>query len=323
MFECIRKNVLGDRVKPIEGSVLRVDLAFNLLGAYHSGIYIGNDEIVEVYNDAGEARIRKVSPDVFLERDDPILGSGCYIYVAVANIAGELRPFGGRDIADYARQMVGKSLGSYQLLNNNCHMFSEECISCGGPRSLAWFPKAIENALIKKFGAYQVEWASTGCKCGDVSFEAEGGQGGNGGRQTRSCGDNKAPDSGCRSSGGDDEARLFRRIGEYIKQKCSDARQIMSEESIKLALHYREIGCPELTFEMLLSKIKATYALSRGMSVCVLHRAGIGDVFDVVARSATGELQFSVESPWCRFIVARPDPKLLSLFGGKTMMVLK
>ena len=49
--ECIIKNTFCDIVKPRIGSILKVDLFFSSIGpedVCHTGIYIGNDEIVEL-----------------------------------------------------------------------------------------------------------------------------------------------------------------------------------------------------------------------------------------------------------------------------------
>lgn len=65
-----------DRVKPVPGSVLRVDLCggANFLGGRicHTGIYLGNDEIAEITNVRGKARAHVVDPSDFLMGADRI-----------------------------------------------------------------------------------------------------------------------------------------------------------------------------------------------------------------------------------------------------------
>ena len=82
-FESLVKNVFCDVVKPKIGSVVKVDLA---LGADHTGIYIGNDEIVEVANVDSIATVRIVSAEEFIEGDDPFSRIGAFIYVACLNL---------------------------------------------------------------------------------------------------------------------------------------------------------------------------------------------------------------------------------------------
>lgn len=71
-------------VKPIPGSVLKCDLVLG--AASHTGIYLGNDQIAEVTEINGRARVRAVSPDEFIDGDpDSIVRTGVYVYVATCN----------------------------------------------------------------------------------------------------------------------------------------------------------------------------------------------------------------------------------------------
>ncbi|HNW16697.1 MAG TPA: hypothetical protein PKM15_08340, partial [bacterium] len=58
-------NVLRDCVYPVKGSVVYCDLAFG--SAEHSGIYIGNNEIVHL---DGSGNVEIVDPKEFLNRLD-------------------------------------------------------------------------------------------------------------------------------------------------------------------------------------------------------------------------------------------------------------
>ena len=78
LFASFVKNVFCDVVKPRIGSVLKVALPF---GADHTGIYIGNDEIVEVTNIDGVATVQIVSAEEFIEGEG-LARVGTFIYVA-------------------------------------------------------------------------------------------------------------------------------------------------------------------------------------------------------------------------------------------------
>ncbi len=156
------KNVFCDVVKPRPGSVLKVALPF---GADHTGIYIGNDEIVEVTNIDGVATIQIVSAEEFIEGDG-CARIGAFIYVACKQDRnGNCIAMGSKDIAERARAAVGQT-SKYDLIFNNCHMFVEYCIT--GKRSdLSGILLGVENALDDKFIECSYErladmWRSTG-----------------------------------------------------------------------------------------------------------------------------------------------------------------
>ena len=90
-----------DRVKPVPGSVLRVDLCggANFLGGRicHTGIYLGNDEIAEITNVRGKARAHVVDPSDFLNgQGTNFIRTGLNIYVATDGcgraLAAPVRP---------------------------------------------------------------------------------------------------------------------------------------------------------------------------------------------------------------------------------------
>ena len=161
-FEDLTKNVFCDVVKPRPGSVVKVDL---LGGADHTGIYIGNDEIVEVANIDGVATIRIVSAEEFIEGDDFCSRVGTFIYVACKQDRnGNCIAMGSKDIADRARAAVGRT-SEYSLLFNNCHMFTQYCIT-GKRHGLGPYLIHVEKALYEKFfenGNFLPDmWRSTG-----------------------------------------------------------------------------------------------------------------------------------------------------------------
>lgn len=162
-LESFVKNVFCDVVKPRIGSVVKVDLSF---GPDHTGIYIGNDEIVEVANIDGVATVRIVSAEEFIEGDDLFSRSGMYIYVACKQDRdGNCIAMGSKDIADRARAAVGQT-SQYDFIFNNCHMFTEYCIT-GKKEDLCGLLIGVEKALDDKFINCGYErladiWRSTG-----------------------------------------------------------------------------------------------------------------------------------------------------------------
>ncbi len=172
--ESFIKNVFCDIVKPRIGSVVKVDLlGKELLNSQtvtrslcHTGIYIGNDEIVEWANIDGTATVRIVSAEEFIEGDDCISRTGLFIYVACKQDRnGNCIAMGSQDIAERAKSAVGET-SKYRILFNNCHMFTQYCIT-GKKSDCSTFLSGVEVALDNKFIEHDHErlldmWRSTG-----------------------------------------------------------------------------------------------------------------------------------------------------------------
>ena len=160
-------NDTSDRlVKPIPGSVLKCDLVLG--AACHTGIYLGNDRIVEVTEIDGRARVRAVSPDEVLNGDpDSLVRTGVTIYVA----ASGGKALGSAVIARRARASLNRSRGKYKLLENNCHMFTRYCITGTDSDESVLTEEEIEEILCDTFGVDSVTWCSTGLGYGDYSFD--------------------------------------------------------------------------------------------------------------------------------------------------------
>ena len=101
-------------IQPIEGSILYTDLLNNY--AHHSGVYIGNKQIVELNR---HGQIQVVSPEKFMSA-----GTGTEIYVSCANN----KAIGAQAVAIRARSQIGLKR-KYNVLSNNCHQFSSGCLS--------------------------------------------------------------------------------------------------------------------------------------------------------------------------------------------------
>lgn len=118
LLEGFVDNCFRDTVKPELGSVLYCDLLFGI--AVHSGIYVGNNEIVHL---DGSGRIELVSPDQFLNRLN-----GFNIAVSIYVSSYESEAIGNEKFAERALAMLGKKR-AYNLLLDNCHQFTAGCIS--------------------------------------------------------------------------------------------------------------------------------------------------------------------------------------------------
>jgi hypothetical protein len=119
LAESFVDNVIRDKVsEPAIGSVLYCDLAGGL--GEHSGIYIGNDQIVHLN---GNGRIEIANPYQFLNRlggNNPAVT----IYVSCT----EETPVGCKIAAQRARSMVGESR-NYNVILDNCHQFTSGCLT--------------------------------------------------------------------------------------------------------------------------------------------------------------------------------------------------
>jgi hypothetical protein len=110
-------NVLRDRVdEPAIGSLVYCDL----LMAEHSGIYIGDGQIVHL---DGDGTICMVSHQEFLDRLD---GLNTAISIYVSCVADG--PVGDAQAARRALDMVGRTR-NYNMLLDNCHQFSAGCLT--------------------------------------------------------------------------------------------------------------------------------------------------------------------------------------------------
>lgn len=111
-------NVFKPVVSPKIGSVVYCELAFGL--GDHSGIYVGNGEIVHLN---GDGLIEIVSPSVFLNRLNGF-NTAISIYVSCRSDC----PAGLSSVARRARSMVG-SERNYSFIFDNCHQFSSGCLT--------------------------------------------------------------------------------------------------------------------------------------------------------------------------------------------------
>ena len=172
-----------DRVKPVPGSVLRVDLCggANFLGGRicHTGIYLGNDEIAEITNVRGKARAHVVDPSDFLNgQGTNFIRTGLNIYVATDGCG---RALAAPEIAERARGCFGPPggrplparAGEYDLVDNNCHTFVVRCVTGREPSRPKLNDRDVAAALRRVFKCERVTWEPTGFSTVSCSFDDE------------------------------------------------------------------------------------------------------------------------------------------------------
>lgn len=164
IVDCIVKNTCCDIVRPRLGSVLRCDLVGGI--ASHTGVCVGHSEIAEITEVRGRAKVMIVSPHDFLSAS--LLRTGCYIYVASAEMNGKMRALGSSVVARRARRLEGTTRGDYYTLCNNCHQFTRYCITgVDDESSTPWGVDDIVEALKEEFCVDDVCWRSTGLTADD------------------------------------------------------------------------------------------------------------------------------------------------------------
>ncbi len=118
LIESFVDNVFRDKVYPLMGSILYIDMAFGF--ADHSGVYVGNGQVVEL---SGEGVVQKVSVAEFMDTPAPV-NTAMSVYVSSHNGVG----VGSSAVAQRALDMVG-SWRDYNLILDNCHQFCSGCIT--------------------------------------------------------------------------------------------------------------------------------------------------------------------------------------------------
>lgn len=134
-------NVIRDKVdEPAFGSVVYCDLA----GGYgeHSGIYIGNDQIVHL---DGSGAIEIVGPHSFLNR----LG-GANLAITIYASCRDTTPVGSTAAGKRAQSMVGGAR-DYSVIMDNCHQFTSGCIT-GNWENADNFLMFLKNTTYKHLG---------------------------------------------------------------------------------------------------------------------------------------------------------------------------
>jgi hypothetical protein len=106
---------------PKIGSILRVELGANL--ADHSGIYIGNNEVIEIIEKDGKGCVQVTNLYDFVYSS--VVRTGVTIYIAVDKLSKDV--LYDNCLVENAKKHIGKK-NEYELLKNNCHSFVYKCI---------------------------------------------------------------------------------------------------------------------------------------------------------------------------------------------------
>ena len=112
--ESIVDNVFRDKVTPLAGSIVYCDYRFGV--AEHSGVYIGNNRIVQL---SGSGKVEQVSPREFVKGTTAIS-----IYVSCC----EKEAVWDTQVCIRACSQVGNRR-DYNFLTDNCHQFSAGCLT--------------------------------------------------------------------------------------------------------------------------------------------------------------------------------------------------
>lgn len=114
----IYDNFIRDHVRPVIGSIVYCNLGFGF--AEHSGIYVGNGEIVHLN---GDGVVEKVSAKTFLARNGG-LNPAITIWVSCSGAT----PVGSEAVGRLAVAKIG-STREYQIVLDNCHQFTSGCLT--------------------------------------------------------------------------------------------------------------------------------------------------------------------------------------------------
>jgi len=138
------RHVIDNKIRntvsrPIVGGIVYCDL----YTATHSGIYVGDGNIVHL---DGDGIIVKTSADTFMKRLD-----GRNTARSVYTFCIGKDPVGIADAAAYAEEQVGRRV-KYKLVQNNCHRFTASCLRGEDIPGSYLLLRAIKNIHDEKTG---------------------------------------------------------------------------------------------------------------------------------------------------------------------------
>ncbi|MBN1968404.1 MAG: lecithin retinol acyltransferase family protein [Candidatus Delongbacteria bacterium] len=135
ILDKFKRNFLMDHITPERGTIVFCEL----FGVEHSGVYVGNGNIVEL---TGKGEVRLTDETGFLEETN-----GFSIYAA----CNDSRSLRSDQIAERALEMVGHWT-DYNLILNNCHQFTAGCIidDFDNPNNFFWMLMEVISKKMNK-----------------------------------------------------------------------------------------------------------------------------------------------------------------------------
>ncbi|GEM_PF-1715237 len=109
------------RFNPVIGSILRTELIKGV--ADHSGIYIGDNQIIEITQENGFGVVNITDLNDFVHSS--FARTGTTIYIAIDRLSKDV--IFNKKISIIAKKHIGKR-NHYQLMEDNCHSFVHKCI---------------------------------------------------------------------------------------------------------------------------------------------------------------------------------------------------
>lgn len=142
-FEELFDNFVREKTEPVIGSIVYCNLGLTgQLMVEHTGIYIGNGQIVELQ---GNGQIAIVNRQEFLKGrslDSFSIWVACY--------GNSSKAIGDESVAQRAQAQVGNTR-NYHLLKDNCHRFTSGCITGNFDNRDTLFIK-LRNTIRSKWG---------------------------------------------------------------------------------------------------------------------------------------------------------------------------
>jgi hypothetical protein len=139
-------NVFREKTEPVIGSIVYCNLGLTgRIMVEHTGIYIGNGQIVELQGKASGGKIAIVNRKQFLENRSLDSYS-----IWVACDGNSSKAIGDELIAQRAKAEVGKTR-NYHLLKDNCHRFTSGCITGNFNNNDTLFIK-LRNTIRSRWG---------------------------------------------------------------------------------------------------------------------------------------------------------------------------
>jgi len=143
LAESVIDNLVRDTVTPVTGSILHC----SLYGAEHSGIYIGEGQIVEL-----QGKLSGNSGTISVTNKNGFIKGTNALTVYVACYGDGTEPIGSQAAAQRAREAIGQRK-TYHLFNQNCHMFTSGCITGNFNNDDNLFME-LQNTIRQEYGSF-------------------------------------------------------------------------------------------------------------------------------------------------------------------------